>query len=110
MVFDVLTCLYPLLSFLDRDTLMRHFGHGVGHCEFARQPEVRPETVVDRQAEEIDEDGEEEGGTDTELEQDEEDEGEEDEDGEDEDEEDELGDGSDGDGDNDGDDDGYASF
>ncbi len=30
--------------FADRDILMRHFGHGIGHLEYARVHEVRVET------------------------------------------------------------------
>lgn len=33
-------------SFLDRDTLMRHFGHGVGHQTFGRLQEMESEIAV----------------------------------------------------------------
>ena len=36
-----------LRSFLDRDMLMRHFGHGIGHLEFARQHEIESEDMAE---------------------------------------------------------------
>lgn len=35
----------PLCSFVDRDMLMRHFGHGVGHLKYERQQEMGPKRV-----------------------------------------------------------------
>ena len=35
----------PLYSFVDRDMLVRHFGHGVGHLKYERQQEVDAERV-----------------------------------------------------------------
>ena len=34
---------HPPNSFLDRDMLMRHFGHGVGHPQYKTRQEVGPE-------------------------------------------------------------------
>ncbi len=36
----------PLCSFVDRDMLMRHFGHGVGHLKYERQQEMGPKRVL----------------------------------------------------------------
>lgn len=102
----MLTC-YPFLSFLDRDTLMRHFGCGIGHQEFARLSEIEPQTAPVEEEESITE--EEDADVDVNMEDDEEDEG------------DDLGDEgsasdhssndtSDGYGGDESDDNGYASF
>jgi hypothetical protein len=48
--------------FVDRDALMRHFGHGVGHLEYGRVHEIEPETgdePEDREELEIEHDEEE---------------------------------------------------
>ena len=37
----------PLCSFVDRDMLMRHFGHGVGHFQYQRQPESEPDMAAE---------------------------------------------------------------
>ena len=36
----------PLCSFVDHDMLMRHFGHGVGHFQYQRQPESEPDMAA----------------------------------------------------------------
>ena len=38
-------CCEPLCSFVDRDMLMRHFGHGVGHLKYERQDEIGAKRV-----------------------------------------------------------------
>ena len=38
--------------FVDRDALMRHFGHGIGHLECGRVHEVEPEISRDEDREE----------------------------------------------------------
>jgi hypothetical protein len=40
-----LTHQLPLCSFVDRDMLMRHFGHGVGHLQYERQHETETDTT-----------------------------------------------------------------
>jgi hypothetical protein len=35
----------PINSFVDRDMLMRHFGHGVGHLKYEGQQEAYPNRV-----------------------------------------------------------------
>lgn len=43
---------YKLLicSFVDRDTLMRHFGHGVGHLQYEEQHEMNSESGIDSES------------------------------------------------------------
>lgn len=36
----------PPCSFVDRDMLMRHFGHGVGHLQYDRQQEIVTQMTV----------------------------------------------------------------
>jgi len=33
--------------FVDRDMLMRHFGHSIGHLQFARQHEIESEDTAE---------------------------------------------------------------
>jgi hypothetical protein len=39
--------------FVDRDALMRHFGHGIGHSEYGRVHDAEPE-ARDENGEEMD--------------------------------------------------------
>jgi hypothetical protein len=36
----------PPYSFVDRDMLIRHFGHGVGHLRYERQQEIKQEVMA----------------------------------------------------------------
>jgi hypothetical protein len=36
-----------MCSFVDRDMLLRHFGHGVGHFQYQRQPEFEPDIAAE---------------------------------------------------------------
>ena len=45
-----------LSSFVDWDMLMRHFGQGIRHLQYERQPETEPEMAIDAPCDKADDD------------------------------------------------------